>query len=103
MSDSAEGARDERPVRNDASDASRTSATRTVAGGSLPRFKYQMPNLGHNEFLHGELHGRHGAWHGENDDPVTNSADCAAEHRRRADLVVAEHAKQLAVTGHRFR
>ena len=62
-----------------------------------------MPDLRHDELFHRQLHRRHGARHRENDDPVAHSADRAAEHRRRADLVVAQHAKQFAVAGHRFR
>ncbi len=65
----------------------------------LARLANDMRQLGKDDFPHGQLDRRARARHDE-DDPITDqSSDGPAQEASRADLGIAQHAKQLAIAG----
>ena len=56
----------------------------------------RCPSSGNHQLLHGQRDGPGGARQRDDDAPPDEACAGAAQHRRRADLLVTEHAKQLA-------
>lgn len=68
----------------------------------LASFADQVGKLGQNDFVHGKLDGRARAGHDEDDKLANEPADGSAQDAGRADLGVAEHAKELSIAWQRF-
>ena len=66
---------------------------------SALRFSHQMAQFRQDYLVHRQLDGGRRPWHGEHEDVAHQTTDRAAEQGCRADLLITEHSKQLAVPG----
>src|SRR5262245_22649406 len=80
----------------------RTASRSADPFASPPRFTHQMRKLRDDDLLHRETDGGGRAGHREENLATDETADGAAEDGSGPDLVIAEHAEDLAVARERL-